>query len=174
MKKGFTLVETLVAITIMLLVIVGPMTVAQKGIQTAYFSTQQATAVFLAQEAIESVRELRDGESLDVFAGDDEHTDDWADDLGSACEVGCRYTGSGFETCEGGDCAKLNFIEGEFTHDLGGSESPFSRVVSTNVNNGIVEVDVVVDWKTTIFGGFTPREVRLQTWVYDHYERYEP
>jgi prepilin-type N-terminal cleavage/methylation domain-containing protein len=50
-NRGFTLVETLVAVTVLLLVIVGPMTVAQKGIQNAYFANEQVTAVFLAQEA---------------------------------------------------------------------------------------------------------------------------
>ncbi len=34
-SNGFTLVETLVAIGVLLLAIIGPMTVAQKGIQNA-------------------------------------------------------------------------------------------------------------------------------------------
>ena len=36
--KGFTLVESLVAIGILLVVIIGPLTIAQKGIQQAYFA----------------------------------------------------------------------------------------------------------------------------------------
>ena len=35
--KGFTLVETLVAVTIFVLVILGPMTIASRGLQNAYF-----------------------------------------------------------------------------------------------------------------------------------------
>ena len=94
-KNGFTLVETLVAITVLLMVIIGPMTIAQKGIQQAYFATEQATAVFLAQEAIEAVRELRDNVALTAFdayvdpdSDTEVHTDDWAP---PCAETGCAY-----------------------------------------------------------------------------------
>lgn len=65
--KGFTLVETLVAVAILTIVIVGPITIAQKGIQNAHFAGDQLTAVFLAQEAVEGVRELRDKEALEAY-----------------------------------------------------------------------------------------------------------
>ena len=62
--QGFTLVETLVAIAVLLLIIIGPITAAQKGIQQAYYANEQLSAVFLAQEAIESIRQRGDDRAL--------------------------------------------------------------------------------------------------------------
>ena len=76
-KKGFTLVETLVAVTVLLLVIIGPMTIAQKGIQNAGYAKDQFTAVYLAQEALEAVREARDADAIEVYANPTEDTSDW-------------------------------------------------------------------------------------------------
>ncbi len=58
-QKGFSLVEALVAITVLLVAVVGPMTIASQGLQASFFSREQTTAVYLAQEAIESIEKLR-------------------------------------------------------------------------------------------------------------------
>ena len=57
---GFTLVEALVAISILMIAIASPMTLAQKGLSTATLSKDQMIASFLAQDAIESVKNIRD------------------------------------------------------------------------------------------------------------------
>jgi type II secretory pathway pseudopilin PulG len=59
-SKGFTLIEALVAISILMVAIASPMTLAQKGLSTATLSKDQMIASFLAQDAIESVRNIRD------------------------------------------------------------------------------------------------------------------
>ena len=59
-KKAFTLVEALVAISILMIAIASPMTLAQKGLSTATLSKDQMIASFLAQDAIESVKNIRD------------------------------------------------------------------------------------------------------------------
>ncbi len=66
-SKGFTLAETLVAIAILLMVIIGPITAAQNGIRQAYLANEQTAAVFIAQEAIESIRQLRDERALAAY-----------------------------------------------------------------------------------------------------------
>lgn len=59
-KSGFTLVEVLVSITILLMVIVGPMSIISRSINSTNFSSQQVNAWFLAQEGLELAQKGRD------------------------------------------------------------------------------------------------------------------
>ncbi len=63
-ESAFTLVETLVAISILLIAIMGPLTVVSQALQASYFSRDQVTAFYLAQDAVEYVRNVRDTNSL--------------------------------------------------------------------------------------------------------------
>lgn len=63
-NRGFTLVETLIAITILIFAIVGPFQIVQGVLQTAYKSRDQIIGAALAQEAMEYVREVRDSNYL--------------------------------------------------------------------------------------------------------------
>ena len=58
--KGFTIVETLVAITILMIAIAGPLSIASKSLNSALYSKDQMTASYLAQEGMELVRNLKD------------------------------------------------------------------------------------------------------------------
>ncbi|MHB8651884.1 MAG: prepilin-type N-terminal cleavage/methylation domain-containing protein [Minisyncoccota bacterium] len=55
-QSGFSLVETLVSLAILMTAVLGPMSIAQSGIQGARIASQNITAIFLAQEAIEMVK----------------------------------------------------------------------------------------------------------------------
>lgn len=181
---GFTLVETLVAITVLLLVIIGPMTVAQKGIQNAYYANDQVTAVFLAQEAIEAVREMRDNEALDSYEGFIAEPqikratwNSWVNALDGTCrnpEVGCAYNvvSDTLGPCSS-DCAIYKSADERYSHtSSGGTLTPFTRkVYVTEFNSNSVQVTVDVSWNAKVFGN-GPRNVILQTWIYDHYQRY--
>jgi prepilin-type N-terminal cleavage/methylation domain-containing protein len=59
-KKGFTLLETLIAIAILTVAIGAAFGVAQKSLITASNSKNQTTAFFLAAEGLELVRDVRD------------------------------------------------------------------------------------------------------------------
>lgn len=59
-QAGFSLVEMLVSVSILLLVITGPMTVASRTAKSATFATEQVQAFFLAQEGLELAQKLRD------------------------------------------------------------------------------------------------------------------
>lgn len=61
-----TLIETLVAITILSVAIVAPMSLTIQSLLSAYYARDQVTASNLAQEAIESVRSVRDGNILRI------------------------------------------------------------------------------------------------------------
>ena len=62
--RGFTLIETLVAVLLLATTIVGPLTIASKGLTTALISKDQITAFYLAQDGVEQVRFLRDSACL--------------------------------------------------------------------------------------------------------------
>ncbi len=59
-KKGFTLIETLIAIAIIMIAITGPFAATENSINAATISRDKTIAVFLAQEGIEYVRAVRD------------------------------------------------------------------------------------------------------------------
>ncbi|MEK7604306.1 MAG: type II secretion system protein [Patescibacteria group bacterium] len=65
--KAFTLVETLVATSIIAIAITAPLFTANRSIIAAQTSSMQLTASSLAQEGIEQVRRLRDNEYLAAY-----------------------------------------------------------------------------------------------------------
>ncbi len=67
--RGFTLIETLVAVSFLTLAIISPMTLATQSLSSAYYARDQVTAFHLAQEAIESVRAVRDENILAIASG---------------------------------------------------------------------------------------------------------
>lgn len=62
--KGFTLIETLVAVLLLATAIAGPLTIASKSLLAALVAKDQVTAFFLAQDAVEYVRFVRDTNKL--------------------------------------------------------------------------------------------------------------
>ncbi len=60
LQKGFTLVEALVAISILMVAVAAPLTIAQKGLLSSIYAKNQMIAAFLAQDAIEYVKNVRD------------------------------------------------------------------------------------------------------------------
>jgi prepilin-type N-terminal cleavage/methylation domain-containing protein len=63
-QKGFTLIETMVAISILVLATLGPLTIAAQGLNQALFARDQVTAYYLADEAVEYIRNIRDDNAL--------------------------------------------------------------------------------------------------------------
>jgi type IV pilus modification protein PilV len=59
-KKGFTLVETLVAITIFTMSILALLSVLSQSISSTNYAKRKTVATYLAQEGIEYMRNLRD------------------------------------------------------------------------------------------------------------------
>jgi prepilin-type N-terminal cleavage/methylation domain-containing protein len=57
--KGFTLIEVLVAISILVTVVMATISAAADALSTNNFSKEQVTAYFLAQESIEYIKNIR-------------------------------------------------------------------------------------------------------------------
>jgi len=66
---GFTLIETLLAVLLLTSAIAGPLTIASKGFTATMVAKDQFTAFYLAQDAMEQVRFLRDSACLAAAGG---------------------------------------------------------------------------------------------------------
>jgi Tfp pilus assembly protein PilV len=64
MNRGFTLIETLGAVLLLSIALVGPMVIAEKGLQASLISKDQNSAFNVAQDAVELVRFSRDTNCL--------------------------------------------------------------------------------------------------------------
>ena len=62
--KGFTLVETLVAISVIMVAIIGPFVSIQRALVDSYISRDELIGNSLAQEGVDYVRSIRDGNYL--------------------------------------------------------------------------------------------------------------
>ncbi|MFA6520567.1 MAG: prepilin-type N-terminal cleavage/methylation domain-containing protein [Candidatus Paceibacterota bacterium] len=69
-KGGFTLVETLVAISIFTVSILGLMSILSSGISSTTYAKNKMIAGYLAQEGIEYVRNMRDTAALTAADAD--------------------------------------------------------------------------------------------------------
>lgn len=68
---GFTLVETLVAVSIFTVSLLGVMTVLKSGVANISVAKQKMTATYLAQEGIEYMRNIRD--TVVLYEGGDSY-----------------------------------------------------------------------------------------------------
>lgn len=79
--QGFTLVETMVAVAVLAIALVGPFAAVNNSLNASYVARDQLIASSLAQEGMEYVRSIRDDNYLNGRT--------WADGLSS---LGCYGT----------------------------------------------------------------------------------
>lgn len=65
-QTGFTLIETVVAISVLMLGVVGPLSLAQRNLKASRSASDRLVASFLAQEGIEAVRSAIANNSADT------------------------------------------------------------------------------------------------------------
>ena len=75
MKKGFTIIEVIVAISVITIGVLAAFSVVQKIISYTFVSSSRLTAAYLAKERIEVVRNKRDTNWLEG--------QDWTDGIGT-------------------------------------------------------------------------------------------
>lgn len=147
--KGFTLIETLVAIAVLGMAIVGPLTLAIKSIGSAMISQNQITASYLAQEAIEYIRNHRDNNFLQGGGG-------WLDGLdsclgGNTCYIDVFDTGNEIKGCTV-SCPKIKYDpDNKYYTYKAGEETIFTRTVeitkiTINEKEDEARIDVTVQW----------------------------
>lgn len=195
-QRGYSLVEVLVAITILLLSIAGPMTIANKGLKSSAFARDQLTAFMLAQEGIEVVVAVRNENVIsEINSGSPDMTALWSwfdSPSGSFADCivtnltqrGCNinFTDNGVGVVNNA-VACGNLGECDVEYDSSASRLPFDfnntgpsvfnreiKVMDADtVNPGKeVYVESVVTWQSPIFGS-SQQTVKLTTSLFNIY-----
>ncbi len=156
---GFTLIETFIAISVLLLAVAGPLTIAARSLLSASFARDQITAYYLAQEAVELIRNKRDNNTLSSASS-------WISGMESCfgtegCYVDARTEDPVFTPCVTSGCPFLyrSTATGFYSYDTstGTDQSPFIRSVHmTEISPDEFSVSVTIAWKTgPLFKSFT-------------------
>ena len=142
--RGFSLIETMVAITILVMVITGPITLASNSLKAASVSKNNFIASNLAQEGVELIRLLR---TNNVIQGND-----WMQDIRNGqdnCNGSCYVDAKSLtlQHCTG-QCPFLNIDSGGFYNYTSGTPTIFRRTISVqNVGAaGAYRIVVTIDW----------------------------
>jgi prepilin-type N-terminal cleavage/methylation domain-containing protein len=147
-RRGFTLIETFVAISILLVAVSSALTLSSRGLAAAFSARDQMIAFYLSQEAIEYVRYIRDGNTL---AGANWLTD-LSECVGASCTVDVRAASpaEGTALCSGA-CPVIRFNEtsGMYGYDPSFSPTPFTRSISlTRITDDEMLLSVSVSWRS--------------------------
>lgn len=182
-ERGYSLVEVLVAITVLLIALVGPLTIAHTGLKRSYFSKEQTLSIFLAQEATEAVVKLREDAALAAASFSTATIWNNVLALNGRCPVGSNtYCGvtvaeagtivpGSFYVCNATNClmkyqstARVPFKQGG---SVAGTNTNYTRRIQIDVDSAAARVVSSVSW-----GPGPSDNVQLETYVYNIY--YEP
>lgn len=165
---AFTLLETLVAVAVLLMALLGPFSIAQQALRSAYYARDQVTAYYLAQEGVEFVRAVRDKNYLEGNG--------WLDGIEAVCTDGpCTvdFTRTDIENaytaCPLGVCPPLKVSPtGNLFNHSTGADSPFTRsvrITTSPTNPELRIINVTISWKSAgVSRVFTIQE-RLFNWL---------
>ena len=155
-NNGFTIVESLVAIAVLVLAVTGAASAIQIGISSYIFSKDQIIAFYLAQEGFEQVRNIRDENGLksqNWLTGISANSSDPCY-FGNACIVDPVNSNIPTRCSAGpGNCPVLrqDASTGFFGYEPSWSATIFRReIVLTEINADEISILVTVDWSKGI------------------------
>jgi prepilin-type N-terminal cleavage/methylation domain-containing protein len=148
-SKGFTLVETMVAIFILTISITTFMSIVANGLFTSRYARDEITAGYLMQEAVDYIRNDRD---TNILLG----TTTWANFLtrystctGNGCYIEVSDD-TGPRACPQ-NCSMYyneNATSGPYYSYSGSTRSKFTRkIIVTNPMADEMDIEVTVSWK---------------------------
>ena len=187
-RRGFTIIETLVAISILLLLIVAPLTLAEKSLASAETARYEITAFYLAQEAIEYIRNVRDSNALSGQGGQN----NWLQGLSQCapalggCGVDSTATPQSAQivrcTSSNGQCRLWQStgnpsspLYGLFGHRTSGSQGWTETVFARKIEITEIEPNVEAEVKVTVtWTAGSLRTSRVLTVKENIFSWYEP
>lgn len=166
-QRGFTIVETLIALSIFSLAVTGVITAAVQGGTNINAARNRLVGNYLAQEGVELVRGYRDSSVLTSPGNLNLGWGVFVVGVGSGCAVHCDIDALAPTTlisCPGAACSALNYDEnilsttgGYYNHlplSSTNTQSNFTRTLTIQIPTGSTEAVVTstVTWKD---GGIT-------------------
>lgn len=173
---GFTLLETMVAIAILLVAVVTPISLIGDSLSNLYYARDQMIAVNLAQEGIEMVRQVRDSEKLGGGAGAFTSAltpgDYVVDPYSFFSTSGVSGIKAGLISCpscsDSNKVVALDSVRGLYRQNFpGGTATQFRRVVnisSSGLGSDERKVTATVTWRTGNKTGTIAVEEYLFDW----------
>ena len=162
-NKGFTLIETLGAISILLIGIIGTYASIRRSLSSSNFSRSHLVASYLGQEGIAIVRNIRDTNWLqgrsynDGLANGDYEANYTNTSLNPlSCSPDCTYADLRFPKLDS---------NGSYGYNDSGTSTIFKRKISLE-NSSYLEVTVTVYWKNE---GEKVHQTSVQENLYDWY-----
>ena len=170
-RTGFTLLETIVAIAILSMAMLGPLELASRTIGSAAVSQNQITAFYLAQEGIEYVRNVRDNNFLNG-AGWLNGLEDCLGANGCVIDIPNYNPSSPAESSAacGSVCPNIKYDEagGFFYNYASGESTIFRRTVKITAgvggNSDEANISSVVYWKGKFAGKSVGVEEDIFNW----------
>jgi hypothetical protein len=149
-KKGSMFLELMIAMFVLMVGIAGSIGLIHKTIAASSANSNQLTATYLAQEAIEVIRNIRDSN----FINEKDYVDgiySSIDDHCSFCFV--EYDSTSIDGIENTSEDNIIYYKNDFfSHDTGGEETIFKRSIATrNIDidtypTNRIKVVVTVSW----------------------------
>lgn len=173
--RGFTLVETLVAVLLLSVAIAGPLTVASRALNAALVAKDQIVAYYLAQDALEYIRFRRDSNCLAVGASTPckDSAGQWLSGLNECTSGSCTIDTAlnSLASCihtSSSSCDKLYYSSSlkRYTHDINDTGTSYKRVITISdmVADQAALVTVSVYWRNNTLN---ERSVVLKDYLFN-------
>jgi type II secretory pathway pseudopilin PulG len=152
-NRGFTIIESLVAITILMMVIIGVSSAVQTALSSNILSKEQVIAFYLAQEGAEQIRNMRDNNGIVGI-------NDWLTGIASVSSDPCYFgkacmidvTTNTINECPGpSSCPVLrqDLVRGYYGYDPTWTPTIYERVITLSQVPGSskeIIIFVTVKW----------------------------
>ncbi len=161
LKNGFTLLETLIAVFVILIGVLGVYAAVQYPLFVSSYSRSRLTALYLAQEGIEIVKNIRDENFL--------NNADWKFGLQPDGEYEADYNDEALFSYNG-NFLKIN--NGFYQYGSSGADTNFKRKItlsseSDSSGSNYLKVSVLVEWYK---GGSKAGEVEVEDRLYGYWD----